>query len=97
MEERILASRARESDRALERLHARSEALVLSKDDPRCHECCFHYITHDADWPYGCRAFEFKSKRLPSVVVRESSHEACAAFEERPARSGDLSRGEEPR
>ncbi len=33
--------------------------------------------------PYGCRAFGFKSKQIPSLVVLQSSGEACKAFVEK--------------
>jgi len=55
---------------------------------PSCRGCRFHYITYEEEWPYGCRAFEFKSKRLPSLVVEESSGEPCRAFEPRPPEAG---------
>jgi hypothetical protein len=53
--------------------------------DPDCLRCRHHFITHEADWPHGCRAFEFKSRALPARVVRESSGAPCEAFEARPA------------
>ena len=46
-----------------------------------CFLCRHFYITHDTNFPYGCRAMGFKSKRLPCVEVEESSEIECAYFE----------------
>ncbi len=56
----------------------------MSEGDPDCRGCRHHYVTYEAQWPHGCRAFEIKSARLPALVVRESSGQACASFEPRP-------------
>jgi len=56
---------------------------------PDCRTCRFHYITYEQDWPYGCNAFEFKSKHTPSRVVEESSGEACRAYQPRSIRPSD--------
>ncbi|MDG6772836.1 uracil-DNA glycosylase [Thiomicrorhabdus sp. ZW0627] len=45
-----------------------------------CFKCRHFYITWDANQPRGCKAFGFKSKRLPSQVVLETSGEACKKF-----------------
>jgi hypothetical protein len=47
---------------------------------PDCRLCAHYYVTHEASWPHGCRAFELKSRRLPCLVVRESSGAECRAF-----------------
>ncbi len=52
--------------------------------DPDCRKCKHHYVTYEAAWPAGCRAFDFKCKGIPALAVRESSGEACQAFEVRP-------------
>jgi hypothetical protein len=52
---------------------------------PRGADCrrCRHYaVTWDRDAPHGCRVYGFKSRRLPSLVVRESAGSDCAAFAE---------------
>ncbi|OPL16112.1 MAG: hypothetical protein AVO39_06480 [delta proteobacterium MLS_D] len=45
-----------------------------------CFLCRHFYITHDRDFPYGCRAMGFKSKRLPCMEVEESSGMDCAYY-----------------
>ncbi|WP_373020234.1 uracil-DNA glycosylase [Thiomicrorhabdus sp.] len=45
-----------------------------------CFKCRHFYITWDANQPRGCKAFGFKTKRLPSQVVLESSGEPCMKF-----------------
>ncbi|HET58042.1 MAG TPA: uracil-DNA glycosylase [Deltaproteobacteria bacterium] len=46
-----------------------------------CFVCRHFYITYDSNFPYGCRALGFKSKRLPCIEVEESSEMECAYFE----------------
>lgn len=49
----------------------------------KCITCKFYYITWDQRRPYGCRAFGFKAKRAPFIVVEESSGEECHLYEKR--------------
>lgn len=49
-----------------------------------CFKCKHFYVTWDEAKPKGCRAFGFKTNRLPSVVVFESSGEPCMKFEPKP-------------
>lgn len=49
----------------------------------RCTGCKHYYITHDLQFPYGCRAFGFKSVRQPVLDVREASWRKCLLFEAR--------------
>ncbi|WDP88674.1 MAG: uracil-DNA glycosylase [Desulfobacter sp.] len=46
-----------------------------------CYKCKFFYVTWEPAHPNGCRAMGFKSKQLPSVVVRRSSGKPCQLFE----------------
>ncbi len=46
-----------------------------------CPNCKYYYITWDRNMPYGCKAFGFKSRQIPSLVVFQSSGKACQAFE----------------
>ena len=55
----------------------------VDSPDPDCRRCAHYYVTYEASWPHGCRAFELKSARLPQLVVRESSGAACQAFAQR--------------
>lgn len=51
---------------------------------PDCRNCQHYFITWDASFPCGCRAMEFKSKRLPHLDVLESSGAPCLKFELKP-------------
>lgn len=46
-----------------------------------CLKCKNYYITWEPKTPHGCRAFGFKSKLLPSLVVLKSSGNPCGLFE----------------
>lgn len=50
----------------------------MTNKQVNCFECKFHFITHDAARPYGCRKFGFKGKFLPSRIVFETSGTKCA-------------------
>lgn len=45
-----------------------------------CFKCQYHFITFDKTNPYGCKAFGFKSRKTPSMVVKESSGQQCYHF-----------------
>ncbi|MDQ7001416.1 MAG: hypothetical protein Q9N02_01845 [Ghiorsea sp.] len=47
---------------------------------PICRQCKHYFITWDAKLPYGCRAFAFKSRRMPSLEVLRSSGKPCIQF-----------------
>ncbi len=53
---------------------------------PDSRKCRFYYVTWDGDAPHGCRALGFKSRRLPHLVVLESSGLPCQAFSPKPDR-----------
>jgi hypothetical protein len=50
------------------------------RESPRCIRCLYYYITWDRVFPYGCKAMGFKSHKVPSKVVKESSGRECLAF-----------------
>lgn len=52
---------------------------------PDCLRCRSFYVTYDPVRPYGCRAFGFKSLRLPRDEVRLSSGNECHLHERKPA------------
>jgi hypothetical protein len=58
---------------------------AVPEQDPDCQRCLHHYITYEPTWPHGCRAFDFKSKQLPALLVRQNSGQPCGAFESRPS------------
>lgn len=53
---------------------------------PGCNNCTHYYITHDADFRYGCRALDFKSQRQPVLDVIASSGQPCLYFQKKPDR-----------
>ena len=48
-----------------------------------CLECRHYFITWDQSFPYGCRAFRFKSAGLPCLEVQSASQMHCLKFEPR--------------
>ncbi|GBG01553.1 hypothetical protein AZSI13_08800 [Azospira sp. I13] len=55
-----------------------------SSGRPPCNRCRFYYITHDPSFPYGCRALDFKSQRLPGQEVQSASGQICLYFKPKP-------------
>jgi len=55
------------------------ESLPMAKPD--CHRCRLFRVTWDDRLPYECQAFGFRSSRIPSLVVRETSGHDCQLFE----------------
>ncbi len=50
---------------------------------PNCLQCAYYHITWDVNFPHGCRAIGFKSKRRPQLDVLQNSGSSCLAFEQR--------------
>lgn len=48
-----------------------------------CHKCEYYYVTWDKKFPHGCKAMEFKSMQLPSIVVFASSKRECLLFKKK--------------
>lgn len=46
-----------------------------------CLKCRHYYVTWDAKFPKGCRAFGFKTNQVPSVAVLRSSGSPCLKFD----------------
>jgi len=45
-----------------------------------CYQCKHFYVTWEPSHPRGCKAFGFKTHRMPSTVVFENSEEKCLKF-----------------
>ncbi|MEG0258356.1 MAG: uracil-DNA glycosylase [Lysinibacillus sp.] len=45
-----------------------------------CFKCKHFKVTWDPQNPRGCAAYGFKTKQLPSVVVKQSSGMDCMKF-----------------
>jgi len=68
-----------------------SHESQTDKRDDACEKDCFacvhFWITHDRDFPYGCRAAGFKSKAVPSKEMYTHSGMVCQLFQEKRKRS----------
>ncbi|MGM0519706.1 MAG: uracil-DNA glycosylase [Campylobacterota bacterium] len=42
-----------------------------------CQKCVYYYVTWEKQNPHGCKAYGFKSKLIPSRVVKNSSGHDC--------------------
>jgi len=49
-----------------------------------CFSCTHFFITHEVDFPYGCRAVGFKSQPLPAKLMYAHSGIECQLFTEKP-------------
>ena len=48
-----------------------------------CHKCIYYYVTWNPNFPHGCRAMGFKSRRYPINEVRNiMSGKDCLLFTE---------------
>lgn len=52
-----------------------------------CFKCRFLRITWDKKRPYACTGMGFKTKKIPSLVVRQSSGEECRMFQPKTGHS----------
>ncbi|WP_319379830.1 uracil-DNA glycosylase [Thiomicrorhabdus sp.] len=62
-------------------------------DSIDCFKCRHFFVTWDQNAPRGCRAFGFKTRRLPSEVVLETSGEPCLKFQPKHPPDDDASTG----
>ncbi len=46
-----------------------------------CQKCKFYFVTWEKHKPHGCKAFNFKSKQLPSMTVMQSSGMPCTMYQ----------------
>jgi len=60
-----------------------------------CRRCRSFFITHEPDFPYGCRSFGMKTRALPSLEVLRASGVPCRAFDPRPPRPSAPKKPEE--
>lgn len=45
-----------------------------------CFKCKYFHVTWDPKQPRGCKAYGFKTAKLPSIIVKETSGQACTLF-----------------
>ncbi|MDE3840376.1 uracil-DNA glycosylase [Bacillus methanolicus] len=53
----------------------------MEKRKINCVKCSHFYVTWDPNFPRGCKAFQFKTRNLPSVEVFRASGRACLKYE----------------
>ena len=47
----------------------------------KCRDCKHFFITFDQRVPYGCRVYQIKSAKLPSLAVKDAnSGQECIGF-----------------
>lgn len=56
----------------------------MMPEQVNCRKCIYYYITWEYGRPHGCKAFGFKGRQMPSLVVFQSSGKACQAYSEKP-------------
>ena len=52
--------------------------MKKNKNFVKCHGCKYFFITYRPHKPYGCKAYGFISKNIPSLVVFQTSGIKCA-------------------
>ncbi len=45
-----------------------------------CYKCENYYVTWEKTMPHGCRAMGFKSRLLPSIMVKKNTGHDCYMF-----------------
>lgn len=62
---------------------------MVSADDPNarpdCTRCAHFFVTWEPEHPKGCRAYGFRAKADPCVVVERESGQPCQLFEAKGA------------
>ena len=61
-----------------------------------CFRCVHFYITWEPQFPKACKLFGFKSAKLPSVDVFESTGSVCLGFEKKGNPPGDKKQNPTP-
>jgi len=52
-----------------------------------CQKCQYYFVTWQQNKPHGCKAYGFKSRLLPSMVVFQSSGTKCSLYKSRVSSS----------
>ena len=59
--------------------HRHTPSLRVVAD---CHKCSHYFVTWQINFPHGCRAMGFKSRRLPNLDVRRAMQgKNCLAYQ----------------
>ena len=54
-----------------------------------CINCKHFFVTWESRFPYGCNAYEIKSKTAPNLQVLENTGLACLLFEFKQSEASD--------
>ncbi len=46
-----------------------------------CQKCTYYFVTWEKNRPHGCKAYGFKSKQIPSIVVIQNSGIDCSFYQ----------------
>ncbi|MGH4051738.1 MAG: uracil-DNA glycosylase [Clostridium sp.] len=52
----------------------------MASEGINCSKCIHYYITWDSSFPRGCKLYGFKTKNIPSILVKQSSGISCGNF-----------------
>ena len=52
----------------------------MKMNNNTCKNCKHFYVTYSLNFPWGCKAFGFKSKKYPYLEVYNNSGMKCALF-----------------
>ncbi len=53
-----------------------------------CFDCEYFFVTWDQQNPRGCKAYGFKTRELPSTVVKKSSGLECMKYKRKKRDGG---------
>lgn len=54
-----------------------------------CQTCKNYFITWDSNFPYGCKAFGFKGKVQPILMVKEADGRDCSLYDPKEQKKTD--------
>jgi len=46
-----------------------------------CQKCIYYFVTWQPRQPHGCKAYGFKSREIPSSVVKKNSGFDCGFYQ----------------
>jgi hypothetical protein len=59
----------------------------MGKNKINCFNCVHFFVTWDSNFPRGCKAMDFKSRKMPSTIVYEASGMSCMRFKAKKNKS----------
>jgi len=45
-----------------------------------CRKCRYFFVTWNPSHPYGCKAYGFKGRLMPSITVKKTTGQECQIF-----------------